>query len=85
MIMDKEKLESIYKYLEQKNQEYYLADKSRKEQIEKIVRNYAQTIDREIYLLLNEGAASGLFRHGFFETDLNNSLRIIREILDQQI
>lgn len=82
MITDKEKLESIYKYLEQKNQEYYLADKSRKEQIEKIVRNYARTIDREIYLSLNEGAASGLFRHSSFETDLSNSLRKIRENLD---
>ena len=82
MITDKEKLESIYKYLEQKNQEYYLADKSRKEQIEKIVRNYARTIDREIYLSLNEGAASGLFRHRSFETDLSNSLRKIRANLD---
>lgn len=83
--MDKEKLKGIYKYLKQISREYYLADKLSKKRIESQVRNYAQTIDREIYLLLNEGAASGLFRHGSFETDLNNSLNIIREILVQQI
>lgn len=81
--MDKQKLIGPYEYLKVKEKEYTSArNKSEKERIERSVRNYAEYIDPDIYLYLNENAASGLFRHGFFESDLNNSLNKLQKLLD---
>ena len=46
------------------------------------VRTYAQNLDKELYLTLNEGSASGLFRHGFVETDLTQSLKILKSMIE---
>ena len=82
--MNMQDLESVYSYLEQKKKDYYIArTKSDKESIEKMVRNYAQGMDREIYIFLNENAASGLFRHGFFESDLDHSLTLLQKVLKE--
>lgn len=81
--MDKQKIKGIYEYLEAKRKEFAFArNKSEKERIERSVRNYAEYMDPDIYLYLNENAASGLFRHGFFESDLNNSLNKLQKLLD---
>jgi hypothetical protein len=40
-------------------------------------------IDDELYLELNSEAASGfgLFKHGFFESDLSKTLNILKRLL----
>lgn len=71
--------EEIYAYLKQYDAEYFSArNRKEKDRIENNVRNFAEGIDDEIYLELNNNAASGLFSPGFFESDMANALRLLR-------
>jgi len=80
--MDKEYLQNVYDYLREENREYYLATKeSQKTMIEKRVRLYSHNIKADLYCILNENAGSGLFEHGFFQTDLSRSLKILKDLL----
>ncbi|MBQ8521473.1 MAG: hypothetical protein IJ456_08885 [Bacteroides sp.] len=81
--MEKERLKEICSVLESYNRQYCLADKKRKDGVEKNVRSYVKTLPDELYLELNEGAANGLCRHGFFESDLSECIRILKNKLNE--
>ena len=73
--------EEIYSYLKQYYREYSLAKNSEeRDRIENNVRNFAEGLDDEIYLELNNNAASGLFAPGFFESDMDKSLRQLQNV-----
>lgn len=72
--------EEIYNYLKQYEAEYRMAKKGKeRDRIENNVRRFADGIDDEIYLELNNNAASGLFGPSFFESDMDNALRLLRK------
>lgn len=80
--MDREYLQGVYDYLNNQHTEYYLATKkAQKSTVEDRVRSYSHNLKDELYLTLNENRASGLFEHGFFESDLSRSLRILKDTL----
>lgn len=80
--MDKKYLQDVYDYLNEQYKEYYFATKkAQKSMVENRVRLYSHNLKDELYLALNEGSASGLFEHGFFESDLSRSLRILKDTL----
>lgn len=73
--------EEIYSYLKQYDREYSLAKNSKeRDRIENNVRSFAEGIDDEIYSELNNNAASGLFAPGFFESDMDKSLRLLQNV-----
>lgn len=80
--MDKEYLQDVHIYLKEKWTEYKFADRSQRALIEKWVISYSRSLDDELYGLLNENAASGLFKHGFFEADLERCMSILERMLD---
>lgn len=82
--MDKDYLKSVYRFLDEKYSSYCsINKKSAKSTIEDSVRTFSHGINDELYLELNEGRANGLFEHGFFESDLSRSLRILEELIKQ--
>lgn len=75
--------ENIYSqylhYLEEQYKLYLLSNRrSDKSRIETSVRSYVKTFPDELYLELNEGSASGLCEHGFFESDLSKCINMLR-------
>ncbi len=57
--------------------------KKNKEWIEMSVRDYANNnLSDDLYLDLNENAASGLFQHGFFLSDLERSVSMLRRKIE---
>ncbi len=81
--MEKKELQIVYNTLLQYWREYNGAGNNTQSRIEDSVRAYANTLPGDIYLLLNQGSASGLFRHGFFLNDLERSLTILHEELEE--
>ena len=78
--MTKKEYRAIYNYLLKLSEQYALTRKSsERNRIEQEVFNYVKTLPFELYCELNDGAASGLFRHGHFESDMSNALRILKE------
>lgn len=82
--MNREYLQGVFNYLNEQYKEYYFAKNSQKGIIENRVRMYANNFNNELYLMLNKGGASGLFRHGFFESDLSSALKTIERMLDNE-
>lgn len=77
-------LEYIYHYLDDKYSQYLtMPNKLQKirYEIEHQVRVFIDDIDDELYLELNQGRASGLFEHGFFDSDMERSLLILKQKL----
>jgi hypothetical protein len=79
--MDKEKLQSVYNTLSQYRSEYYGSCGRTQSRIEESVRMYAETLPGDVYVQLNQGSASGLYRPAFFQGDLDRSLSILEEEL----
>ena len=78
--MAKKEYRAIYNYLSRQSEQYALTRKSsERDRIEREVFNYAKTLPFELYCELNDGATSGLFRHGHFESDMSNALWILKE------
>lgn len=71
--------EQIYRDLYDFRTKYFFAKGKEKNRIENDVRLYAEGIDDEIYLEINNGAASGLFKSAFFESDLDRALTILEK------
>lgn len=71
--------EQIYCDLYDFRTKYFFAKGKEKNRIENDVRLYAEGIDDEIYLEMNNGAASGLFKSAFFESDLDRALTILEK------
>ena len=75
-----ENYEEIYNVLSEREREYVLATtKQERERIESSVRGYANNLPRSVYAELNEGYGSGLFEHGFFESDMGRCLRVLEQ------
>ena len=81
--MEIKELQIVYNTLLQYWREYYGTSNDTQSRIEDSVRAYANILPGDIYLLLNQGSASGLFRHGFFQNDLERSLSILQKELDK--
>lgn len=83
--MDSEKLKQYLEYLSDKHEEYNLAtNKRQKEAIRDRVLFYGDNMDDEIYAYLNNDAANGLFRRSFFEGDLEKSIRLLEEAIEDE-
>lgn len=80
--MDKEKAKEYYRYLEEKYTEWYTHPNQRTH-ISSEIYSTAMCWDDEIYLHLSEGNATGLFEHGFFESDIQRAIRLLKEIIEQ--
>lgn len=80
--MDKTKAKEYLRFLDEKYSEWYTQSKQRSRIAEEI-RSVAQYWDDEIYLYLNDGRATGLFKHGFFESDVQKSLSLLKGIVDE--
>ncbi|WP_293666409.1 hypothetical protein [uncultured Parabacteroides sp.] len=82
--MDKKYVQDVYDYLNEQYKEYYFATKkAQKNMVEDRVRLFSHGLKDELYLTLNEGHASGLFEHGFFESDLLRSLKVLKDTLEE--
>lgn len=79
--MEKEKLQSVYNTLSRYRSEYYGSSGKAQSRIEESVRAYANTLPGDLYVMLNQGSASGLFRPAFFQGDLDRALRILEKEL----
>lgn len=80
--MDKEYLQNVYDYLNDQYKEYCLTNKTTlKRAVEDKVRAYSNHLKEDLYLFLNEDHGSGLFRSGFFESDLSRSLKKLKDAL----
>ncbi|GEM_PF-677510 len=78
--MTKEEYQAIYNYLSSLNGRHASAKRSsERNRIESDAFNYAKNLPFELYCELNDGAANGLFRHGHFDFDMSNALRILKE------
>jgi len=80
--MEKKELQSVYNTLSQYWRDYYGSNANTQSRIEDSVRSYANTLPDDLYVKMNQGSASGLFRSSFFQGDLERSLRIIKEEID---
>lgn len=80
--MEKEQLQLVYDILSQYRREYYGSYGSAQSQIEKRVQSFGETLPDDLYLKLNQGSASGLFRPAFFCEDLDRSLSILEKELN---
>lgn len=80
--MDKEELQSVYNTLSRYRSEYYGSSGKAQSRIEESVRLFGDSLPGDLYYRLNQGKASGLFRPAFFQRDLDSSLRILEEELD---
>lgn len=81
-MLTKEYLQKVYDYLDEKWTKYCTCPRE-KNRIEEIVQLYSQNMNDELYLILNEGRATGLFEHGFFERDMQNSFSKLTELIAQ--
>ena len=79
--MDKEKAKAYYDYLDRKYTEWYTHPKQQS-QIAAEVSSEAMRWDDEIYLYLNEDRAAGLFEPGFFKSDIQKALELLKEIIN---
>lgn len=73
--MLKDEVKTLLDYLVSQSEKYD-APGAKKKQIEQRVRNYP--ISDDLLIILNEDTASGLFEPGFFETDLDRSIKKLK-------
>lgn len=76
-------MQEVYNTLSQYSREYYGSSGRTRSRIEESVRMYANTLPGDLYAILNQECASGLFRPTFFQGDLDRSLRILEEELSK--
>ena len=80
--MDKEKAKEYYDYLKDKYTEWYTSKPKQRSKVQNEIYATAMHWDDEIYLHLNDNRATGLFEHGFFESDIQKAFRLLKEIID---
>lgn len=81
MKMEESRLKNILADLERYRSDYYSASGKARDRIADNVRNYGNNLPDELYFELNQNSAIGLYRDGFFESDLDRSINIISEML----
>lgn len=80
--MDKEKAKEYYDYLDRKYIEWYTSKPKLRSKVQSEIYDTAMRWDDKIYLYLNDNRATGLFEHGFFESDMQKAFRLLKEIID---
>lgn len=80
--MDKVKAKEYYDYLDRKYTEWYTHPKQQSK-IAAEICSEAMRWDDEIYLFLNDDRAAGLFEPGFFKSDIQKALELLKEIIDE--
>ena len=83
MEIEENRVKSILADLERYRSEYYSAGGRARESVADNVRCYGNNLPDELYFELNQNSASGLFRHGFFESDLDLSINLLSDMLDK--
>ena len=83
MEIEENNLKRILSDLERYRSEYYSARGGARERVADNVRCYGNSLPDELYFELNQDSASGLFRPGFFESDLDRSISLLSEMLDK--
>ena len=83
MEIEENKLKCILSDLERYRSEYYSARGIARERVADSVRCYGNNLPDELYFELNQNSASGLFRPGFFESDLDRSISLLTGMLDK--
>lgn len=83
MEIEKNKLKSILAHLEKCRSEFISASGRARDRIADGVRCYANNLPDELYFELNQNSASGLFRPGFFESDLDRSIGLLSDMLNK--
>lgn len=81
--MDKIKAKEYYDYLNRKYTEWY-ANPKQQSKIANEIYSTAMNWDDEIYLFLNDNRATGLFEHGFFESDIAKAFSLLKEIIGEK-
>ena len=81
--MDKEKAKEYYEHLEEKYSLWCTSKLKDRSKIASEIYEYAMHWDDDIYLYLNDNRASGLFEHGFFESDIQKAFRLLRKIIEE--
>lgn len=81
--MNKEKAKEYYRYLDEKYTEWYTHPKQRPA-IEAEIYQAAMQWDVDFYASLREGRAKGLFESGFFESDIQETFKRLKEIIAEQ-
>ena len=81
--MDKEKAKEYYRYLDEKYTEWFTHPKKRPA-IETEVYKAAMQWDVGFYASIRNGRATGLFESGFFESDVQETLKRLKEILAEE-
>lgn len=76
-------IQEIYNHLSDLDKKHSLAyNKQERERIEYYTRTYANSyIDDDVYTHMSEGKASGLFACGHYDFDMEQSLRILKDML----
>lgn len=82
MDLEKNRLKSILADLERFRSDYYSARGKARDKIADNVRCYGNNLPEDLYFEFNQNSAKGLFRHGFFESDLDRSISILSGMLD---
>ncbi len=82
MELEENRLKSILADLERYRSDYYSSSGRARDRIEDNVRCYGNNLPDELYFEFNQNSANGLFRHGFFESDLDRSISILSRMLD---
>jgi|UniRef100_UPI003FEFF681 hypothetical protein len=79
-------IEEIYNHLLDIDRKRTLtSNKQERERIEDYIRTYVNNcIDDDIFAQMSEGCASGLFAHGHYDFDMEQSLRILKNMSDHK-
>lgn len=83
MEIEENKMKRILSDLEIYRSEYYSARGRARERVVDSVRCYGNNLPDELYFELNQNSASGLFRPGFFESDLDRSIGLLSDMLNK--
>ena len=81
--MDKNKAQDYYRYLDEKYTEWYTHPKMRPA-IEAEIYKAAMQWDAGFYASIRNGRDTGLFESGFFESDVQETFKQLKEILTEE-
>lgn len=84
VIMSGDKAQEYFDYLDEKYSDWYSNPRQRLA-IENEIREVASQWDDDIYLYINDGRATGLFEHGFFESDIQTAFYRLKDIIKQDV
>ncbi len=82
--IDKKKAIQYLEYLNRKYTEWYTHPKKNDQnRIENEIRSTSNCWDDTIYIWLNDGRASGLFKSGFFQSDMMRAMEMLSQVINE--